>query len=45
MKHQRFGAGTVTGLSGEGRALRMTIRFDGGEEKTFTADLAPVIKL
>ena len=45
VKHQRFGAGTVTGLSGEGRALRMTIRFDGGEEKTFTADLAPVIKL
>ena len=45
VRHQRFGLGVVTSLSGEGRARRMTIRFDSGEEKTFTVDLAPVIKI
>ena len=45
VRHQRFGPGVVASLSGEGRARRMTIRFDSGEEKTFTVDLAPVIKI
>ena len=46
VKHSKYGEGTITSLSGEGRDGRMTIRFDkDGSEKMFATDLAPVIKI
>lgn len=45
VRHARFGEGVVTAVDGQGRGAHMTIRFDGGEEKTFTADIAPVVKI
>ena len=43
MRHSRFGEGTVLLLYDGDR--RMTIRFDDGTEKTFAADLAPVVRI
>ena len=43
VRHNRFGEGTVLLLYDDNK--RMTIRFDDGTEKTFAAELAPVVRL
>ena len=43
VRHTRFGDGTVLMLYDGDR--RMTIRFDDGTEKTFAAELAPVVRI
>ena len=43
VRHSRFGEGTVLLLYDGDK--RMTIRFDDGTEKTFAAELAPVVRL
>ncbi len=43
VRHSRFGEGTVVLLYDGDR--RMTIRFDDGTEKTFAAELAPVVRI
>ena len=44
VRHARFGEGVVTATGGEGRGAHITIRFADGSEKTFNADIAPVVK-
>ena len=44
VRHARFGEGVVTATGGEGRGAHITIRFADGAEKTFNADIAPVVK-
>ena len=43
VRHSRFGEGTVLLLYDNDK--RMTIRFDDGTEKTFAAELAPVVRI
>ena len=43
VRHSRFGEGTVILLYDGDR--RMTIRFDDGTEKTFAAEIAPVVRI
>jgi len=43
VRHSRFGEGTVLMLFDGDK--RMTIRFDDGTEKTFAAELAPVVRI
>ena len=43
VRHSRFGEGTVLLLYDGDK--RMTIRFDDGTEKTFAAELAPVVRV
>lgn len=43
--HKLFGKGRIVDLSGVGGDARMTIQFDGGQTKIFSAQTAPVIKI
>jgi len=40
VQHSRFGPGVVTALVGDGAEARISILFDGSEERTFLASLA-----
>ena len=40
--HPKFGRGKITGLSGSGANMRVTIRFARGAEKTLLAEYAPL---
>lgn len=40
--HPKFGRGKITGLSGSGANMRITIRFARGAEKTLLAEYAPL---
>ena len=43
VRHARFGEGVVRALADGGR--RVVIRFDDGSERTFSAELAPVVRI
>ena len=40
--HPKFGKGKITGISGAGQNMRVTIRFARGAEKTLVAEYAPL---
>ena len=40
--HPKFGRGKITGISGHGANMRITIRFARGAEKTLVAEYAPL---
>ncbi len=40
--HPKFGRGKITGISGAGQNMRVTIRFARGGEKTLLAEYAPL---
>ena len=40
--HPKFGRGKITGISGAGQNMRITIRFARGDEKTLVAEYAPL---
>ena len=40
--HPKFGRGKITGISGAGQNMRVTIRFARGDEKTLVAEYAPL---
>ncbi len=39
VRHDRFGEGTITGITGEGEEATLSILFDAAEERTFLASL------
>ena len=43
--HAVFGRGVVTGLSGEGSAQKVSVRFANDVEKRFSAAIAPLRKI
>ena len=43
--HRVFGRGEVTGLTGQGAEQRVKIRFANGNERTFSAVAAPIVKV
>ena len=45
VRHRVFGNGVITGLSGSGDAQRVRIRFVNGDERSFSASAAPIVKL
>ena len=40
--HPKFGKGKITGISGSGANMRISIRFARGDEKTLVAEYAPL---
>ena len=45
VRHPKFGAGTVTEISGNGANARIMIRFDDGQEKTLSLAVAPIVRM
>ena len=45
VKHPKFGNGTVTNVSGNGKDARIQILFDGGTEKELALAVAPIIRM
>lgn len=45
VRHAKFGAGTVTALSGTGKDARIVIRFDSCGEKELMLSVAPIIRM
>lgn len=43
--HPKFGAGTVTEMSGSGVNARIMIRFDDGHERTLSLAVAPIVRM
>ena len=43
--HRVFGRGTVTEVTGEGPDKRVKIRFTNGQERSFSAAAAPIVKV
>ena len=43
--HRVFGRGEVTALTGQGAEQRVKIRFANGNERTFSAVAAPIVKV
>ncbi len=43
--HRVFGRGEVTALTGQGAEQRVKIRFANGDERTFSAVTAPIVKV
>jgi DNA helicase-2/ATP-dependent DNA helicase PcrA len=44
VRHPKFGAGTVTEVSGHGKEARIRIRFDSAGEKELALSIAPIVK-
>jgi len=40
VRHPRWGAGTILKVTGKGDDVRVTVRFDSGEEKTLMPEYA-----
>ncbi|MGX8706965.1 MAG: 3'-5' exonuclease, partial [bacterium] len=45
VRHRVFGLGIVAAVIGAGSQQKVTIRFDSGDEKTFYASSAPIMKV
>ena len=43
--HRVFGRGEVTALTGQGAEQRVKIRFANGNERTFSAVAAPIVRV
>ena len=45
VRHRTFGLGTVQAVAGTGGKQKVTIRFDDGAERTFSASAAPIMRV